>query len=162
MKVVPRYQSDDGLREFDTQEECYEYELNCNVEQDEEAILNNLIFFKGEERDWNIFSKIESKQLIGASASGLDSLIFHFLNDSYLYIRTKEVFAWAKRQKNKSTIAELIYAFGEEIQSDTEATDEIYFKINDVWKSGTQIYNELQQRTVELNTLYNNMSLNFI
>ena len=162
MKVALKYQSDDGLREFDTQEECYNYELNCNVEQDEEAILNNLVFFEGEELDWNIFSKIESKQLTGVSANGLDSLVFHFLNDSYLYIRTKEVFAWAKRQKDKSTIAELIYAFGQEIQSDTEATDEIYFKIDDVWKSGAQICNELQQRAVELNTLYNHMSLKFI
>lgn len=161
MKVVRKYISNDGLYEFDTEEECYNYELSQDTNKDVEYILNNIIFFNGKTQSWNLFDSIKCKKLEGTNAYDINSLVDYFSRCNYIYIRNKKVFAIAARQKNKNTIAELIYQFGREVGTGTDESDEIYFKTEEnEWYSGTSIYNELQARAKDLNDFYLSLSIN--
>ena len=163
MKVVSKYISNDGLYEFDSKEECYDYELSQDTNDDIEYILNNIVFYTGDKQSWNIFEQIKSKKLEGSNADDLDSLVRKFSTCDYIYVRNKKIFAIAARQRNKSTVAELIYTFGKEVGTkDSNDLDEIYFKTSeDEWYSGSSVVNELNSRILDLNKMYQNLSINY-
>lgn len=135
MEVINRYRSNDGLYEFDTEEECIDYEMNQDLQEDETYILSNLVFFKGDKLSWHIMDAITSN-LEGFSKTSLRGLVYAFNNYDYLYVRNGKVFAIAQRQRKRSTLAELVALFGEEHDIPKEGEDEIFLKTNGQWLSG--------------------------